>query len=77
MTQEEEADMASTTPRETLPRADAAARLRQFADEVEAGTVSGDGIEASVPDPLDLELEIEAGEIEIKLRWPPRGSSGA
>lgn len=62
--------MAADNTYETLTRADAAARLRAFADQIEGGVISGPGIQASVPEQLMLGLEIESGEVEMKLKWP-------
>jgi amphi-Trp domain-containing protein len=55
--------------RETLTRADAAARLRALADQIETGRVAAAGVEAALPDQLRYKFEIDHDDLEVKIKW--------
>ncbi len=52
-----------------LPRTEIATRLRRIADEVERGSVAAGGLQASIPDRAEFELELELDQLEMKIEW--------
>jgi amphi-Trp domain-containing protein len=72
--------------KETLPRKEAAARLREIAQALGAGQEfelkrGGEKLEFDVPDEVTFELEIEVedgeSELEVEIKWSSQAAAAA